>query len=68
MKRNPTRDGDATDRHGDDQGEAKPLGRDERVSLYPLDPADALRALLNTPPSPRNTEKARRDSPANPAR
>ena len=27
----------------------KPLSRDDRVSLYPLDPEQAIRALLNTP-------------------
>lgn len=29
----------------------QPLGRDERVSFYPMDPADVLRKLLRTPPA-----------------
>jgi hypothetical protein len=28
----------------------QPLGRDERVSFYPMDPEEVLRRLLNTPP------------------
>lgn len=28
----------------------KPLGRDERVSFYPMDPEDVLKKLLRTPP------------------
>lgn len=30
------------------------LTRDDRVSLYGLAPHDALRALLSTPPEPKN--------------
>jgi hypothetical protein len=28
----------------------RPLGRDERVSFYPMRPEDVLRKLLRTPP------------------
>jgi hypothetical protein len=51
MKRHPSRDDAKDDREGGDSppSEDKPLGRDERVSLYPLDPAEALRAFLDTP-------------------
>ncbi len=28
----------------------KPLGRDDRVSFYPMDPEDVLKKLLRTPP------------------
>jgi len=29
----------------------KPLGRDERVSFYPMEPEDVLKKLLRTPPT-----------------
>jgi hypothetical protein len=33
----------------DDQDDDEPLGMDERVSLYGVDPAEALRAFMRTP-------------------
>jgi hypothetical protein len=39
------------DEDEDDDAQDKPLGRDDRVSLYGLDPADVLRAYLRTPPA-----------------
>ncbi|MEO7259855.1 MAG: hypothetical protein ABI047_01070 [Jatrophihabitantaceae bacterium] len=35
----------------------KPLGRDERVSFYPMKPDDVLRKLLRTPPPGRVQDK-----------
>ncbi|HEX8081179.1 MAG TPA: hypothetical protein VF557_13295 [Jatrophihabitans sp.] len=35
----------------------KPLGRDDRVSFYPMDPEDVLKKLLRTPPSGRVQDK-----------
>jgi hypothetical protein len=41
----------ARDKAPDEPSEAdKPLGRDDRVSFYPMDPEDVLRKLLRTPP------------------
>lgn len=39
----------------------KPLGRDDRVSFYPMDPEDVLKKLLRTPPSGRIQDKPTRD-------
>lgn len=33
----------------DDHDDDEPLGMDEKVSLYGVDPAEALRAFLRTP-------------------
>lgn len=41
----------------------KPLGRDERVSFYPMDPADVLRKLLRTPPAQRRGSQEPPDDP-----
>ena len=31
--------------------DGKPLGRDERVSFYPMEPEDLLKKLVRTPPT-----------------
>jgi hypothetical protein len=38
-------------------GTDKPLGRDERVSFYPMKGEDVLRKLLRTPPPGRIRDK-----------
>jgi len=53
-------------RHGsrlDEPTPDKPLGRDERVSFYPMDPEDVLKKLLRTPPSGRVQDKPSLDNP-----
>ena len=68
MKRQPEgQDSEATDsrpdKDADEQPADKPLGRDERVSFYPMDPEDVLRKLLRTPPlHPRKDGPARDDA------
>lgn len=53
MDGKPTPD-DEIDAPAADDG--KPLGRDERVSFYPMDPEEVLRKLLRTPPIRRDED------------
>jgi hypothetical protein len=59
MKSQPEgHDNEATDSRPDDdeQSADKPLGRDERVSFYPMDPEEVLKKLLRTPPVQRSED------------
>ncbi|MFL6163547.1 MAG: hypothetical protein ACJ74U_15145 [Jatrophihabitantaceae bacterium] len=54
----------ARDKAPDGPSEAdKPLGRDDRVSFHPMDPADVLRKLLRTPPAQRRGNHEPPDDP-----
>lgn len=53
-KHNPEPDEPGPDETTDQDQQDQPLGRDERVTLHPLSPEEALRRLLRNAPAAEN--------------